>query len=62
VVEATPAMALSALAPSTILQRRPPERNMLSALAHLVERVPAFTLELGTEISSIPAAIRALLR
>jgi hypothetical protein len=57
VVETTHAAALAALAPSTILQRRPPQREALSELARLVERLPAFVLEVGSDVSYIPDAI-----
>jgi hypothetical protein len=61
VVETTHAAALSALAPSTILQRRPPQREALSELARLVERLPAFVLEVGSDVSTIPDAILEVL-
>jgi hypothetical protein len=60
-VETTRAAALSALAPSTILQRRPPRREVLSELARIVEQVPAFVLEVGSDASAIPDAILEVL-
>jgi hypothetical protein len=61
IAPATHAAALSALAPSTILQRRPPQRGTLSAIARVVEQVPAFVLELGSDISRVPGAVLELL-
>lgn len=61
VLEATHAAALSALAPSTILQRRPPAREALSELAGVVQRVPAYVLEVGSDASTIPDAILEVL-
>ena len=60
VVEASKAAALSALAPSTILQRRPPQREALEHLARLVERMPAYVLEVG-DAGTIPDAILEVL-
>jgi hypothetical protein len=56
-LDATHADALSVLAPSTVLQRRPPRRESLSELARLVEQVPAYVLEVGSDLSTIPDAI-----
>ena len=61
VVEASKAAALSALAPSTILQRRPPQREALEQLARLVERMPAYFLEVGSDAGTIPDAILEVL-
>jgi len=57
ILDATHAAALSALAPSTILQRRPPAREALSELSRVVQRVPAYVLEVGSDVSTIPDAI-----
>lgn len=57
ILDATPAAALSALAPSTILQRRPPAREALSELSRIVQGVPAYVLEVGSDVSTIPDAI-----
>jgi hypothetical protein len=57
VLDSTHAAALSALAPSTILQRRPPAPEALSELARVVQGVPAYVLEVGSDPSTIPDAI-----
>jgi hypothetical protein len=56
-LESTKAAALSALAPSTILQRRPPQPEALGQLARLVEGIPAYVLEVGSDATTIPDAI-----
>jgi hypothetical protein len=61
VVPASRASALTALAPSTIFQLHPPQREALETMAQLVAQVPAFTLEMGPDVSAVPAAIRRLL-
>ena len=61
VLDSTHAAALSALAPSTILQRRPPAREALSELARVVRGVPAYVLEVGSDISTIPKAIHEVI-
>jgi hypothetical protein len=53
--------ALQALAPSTLLQLHPADPGAFARMARLVNRVPAFSFELGPEISAIPAAIERLL-
>jgi hypothetical protein len=57
----TQAAALAALAPSTIFQLHPPAREALSQLADLARTVPAFVLELGADVESIPAELVRLL-
>lgn len=61
VVVAKQAAALAALAPSTIFQLHPPAREALARMARLVREVPAFTLELGDDVESIPEELVALL-
>jgi hypothetical protein len=61
VLPASHASALKAFAPSTVLQRRPPRAESLSALVRLVERLPAFVLELGATIDTLPGAVYDLL-
>jgi hypothetical protein len=61
VAKASAASALAAVAPSTVLQLRPPRREALSALARLLEHVPAFVLEVGSEMSAVPREIIRLL-
>jgi hypothetical protein len=57
----TPTTALTALAPSTLLQVRPTKPSALADMSRLVQRVPCFALELGRDIGSIPGAISRLL-
>jgi hypothetical protein len=58
---ASRAAALAALAPSTIFQLHPSGKQALAAMARVVERVPTFTLELGSDIPSIPRVISEFL-
>ena len=53
----SPAAALRALAPSTLLQLHPPDPGAFASIARLLRTVPAFALELGPDIPAIPAAI-----
>jgi hypothetical protein len=53
---------LAALAPSTLLQLVPARQQALSAMAALLERIPAFGLEVGGPTSLIPPTIESLLR
>lgn len=55
-VPATAPAALAALAPSTIFQLHPPQKNALAQMAALVRAVPCFSLELGSDIERIPQA------
>jgi hypothetical protein len=55
------AAALTALAPSTVFQLHTAGSEALQYLAHLVRRVPAYALELGSDVSEIPGVILALL-
>lgn len=57
----SPAGALHALAPSTLLQLVPARPEALSAMARLLERVPSYSLEVGGPVERIPAALAALL-
>ena len=57
----TQAAALAALAPSTIFQLHPPAREALSQLAELTRTVPAFVLELGADVETIPGELVRLL-
>jgi hypothetical protein len=61
IVAAAPPAALAALAPSTILQLHPPQPDALARMAELVQRVPCYSIELGTDIPQIPRAISHLL-
>lgn len=60
-VKASPAAALSALAPSTLFQLHPPTSEGFRVMADVVRRVPTFYLDLGSEIDRIPAVILQLL-
>jgi hypothetical protein len=59
---ATAADALRALAPSTLLQLVPARPEALTAMRRLLEVLPAYSLELGADVGSIPGTIEALLR
>jgi hypothetical protein len=60
-VPSTPAAALAALAPSTVFQLHTAGGEALRYLARLVREVPAYALELGTDVSEVPGVILALL-
>ena len=60
-VPTTHAAALVALAPSTVLQLHTAGSEALQYMARLVREVPAFVLELGSDVSEIPGVILALL-
>jgi hypothetical protein len=55
------AEALAALAPSTLLQLVPGNSEALSAMARLLQRVPAYRLDVGGPVEQIPAALGRLL-
>jgi hypothetical protein len=61
-VPISPMAALAALAPSTIFQLHPPQPNALKRMAALVQQVPCFSLELGSDVDRIPEAILAFLQ
>jgi hypothetical protein len=52
---------LRALAPSTLLQLHPARPQALTGMARLLQRVPAYALEVGGPIELIPRAIERLL-
>jgi hypothetical protein len=58
---ATARQALLSLAPSSILQLPRAGRRNFSRMAELVRRLPAYKLELGSDLSQIPAVIADLL-
>lgn len=60
-VAASPAAALRALAPSTIFQLAGAGEEEFRVLSAFVRQIPCFTLELGTDLSQIPAAVRGAL-
>lgn len=53
--------ALLALAPSSLVKRAVPIRACLTRMARLVERVPAYWLELGPDLAEIPGDVDRLL-
>lgn len=55
------AAALTALAPSTILQLASAREDAMRRMGELVRSVPAFELRAGTALPQIPAVIRQLL-
>jgi hypothetical protein len=55
------AAALAALAPSTVFQLHTAGGEALQYMARLVREVPAYVLELGSDVSEIPDVILALL-
>jgi hypothetical protein len=55
------AMALAALAPSTIFQLPRAGNEALRFLATFARQLPCFSLEAGTDLSTIPPAIEGLL-
>jgi hypothetical protein len=61
VVPTSPAAAVTALAPSTMLQLHPPQAEALGRIRRVAAVVPAFVLELGAEVTSVPQVIRQLL-
>ena len=56
------AMALAALAPSTLFQMTRGRSQSFQTLATLARQLPAFVLECGTDIPQIPGIINAILR
>lgn len=58
----TAAEALRALAPSTILQHSYESATGMAVMAALVREVPAYRLDLGSDISAVAPAVRELLR
>ena len=61
IVEASRAAAFAALGPSTIFQLHTAAADELSAMSRLVSRLPCYTLELGTDVTTIPEKIADLL-
>jgi hypothetical protein len=53
--------ALLALAPSTLLMMPLPEVAQFEMLARLVQSVPTYRLDLGTDLETIPRAIEPIL-
>jgi hypothetical protein len=61
VVPTSPAAAVTALAPSTMLQLHPPQAEALGRIRRVAAVVPAFVLELGEDVAAIPETISQLL-
>jgi hypothetical protein len=61
ITEVSPLTGLAALAPSTVLQIHTRGQHPLAGMRRLVQAVPTFALELGSNISSIPHVIADLL-
>jgi hypothetical protein len=57
----SPARALGALAPSTLLQLVPARPEALSSMARLLERVPTYVLDVGGPVEGIPPALERIL-
>jgi len=62
VVAATAGRALLGLAPSSVLQMPGQSQPALGAMTRLVERVPAFRLELGTNVSAVPDVVESVIK
>lgn len=61
VQQRAPAQVLAALAPSTLLQLVPARQGALSAMAALLQNIPAFGLDVGGPTELIPPTIAGLL-
>ncbi|HEX6490686.1 MAG TPA: hypothetical protein VF002_04860 [Gaiellaceae bacterium] len=61
IVEASRAAAFAALAPSTILQLHTADAGAFQTMSRLIERVPCYGLELGSEVGAIPDTIAEFL-
>ena len=61
VVPASRAAAFAALGPSTMFQLHTAGAGELATLSSLVARVPCYTLELGSDLTMVPATISDLL-
>lgn len=53
--------ALLALAPSTVLMMPRPEHRVFDRLVDLVERLPAYWLDLGSDLGTIPEALAPIM-
>lgn len=59
---ASPVEAMIALAPSTIFQLPGSGQSILDVTKHLVEQVPTYHFEGGSDLATIPASLLTLLR
>ena len=60
ILEASPADAFRALAPSTVFQMHTQGQDSLLRARRLLEKVPSYVLELGSDMASVPRAISQL--
>jgi hypothetical protein len=60
-IPASQAAAVTALAPSTMLQLHPPQAEALGRIRRVAAVVPAFVLELGADVAAVPDVIGQLL-
>jgi len=61
IVETSRAAAFAALAPSTILQLHTADSGAFAMMSRLIERVPCYRLELGSEVAAIRGTIAEFL-
>ncbi|TML96871.1 MAG: serine kinase [Actinobacteria bacterium] len=61
IAEASRATAFAALAPSTIFQLHTAGADELATMSRLVARLPCYELEVGSDLSAIPATVVDLL-
>jgi hypothetical protein len=57
----SPALGVSAIAPSTLFQMRWPGQDDMRNMVGVIERVPNYRLDLGTNLQEIPELIATLL-
>jgi len=61
IVETSRAAAFAALAPSTILQLHTADSDAFAMMSRLIELVPCYGLELGSDVAAIPETIAEFL-
>jgi hypothetical protein len=61
VEHASRAAALAALAPTTMLQLHTAGATELATMARLVESIPCFSLEIGSDLRAVPGVLTGLL-
>jgi hypothetical protein len=62
IVETSRAAAFAALAPSTIFQLHTAGPDALATMSRVIERVPCFGLELGSDVRGIPRTVTDFLK
>jgi hypothetical protein len=60
-IRTTAVAGFTALAPSTVFQMHTRGQDSLIRIRQLVERVPSYVLEIGSDMASIPRALRELI-